>query len=295
MVSFLPMAWWLLSINWFNCIRIGTIARVFGYKIDMQKLVFHISVVILTLTMFSSKAICADTNASVYDDGCRNCHLFQYQMIESDGNGHAESVTCFDCHSEHQAAGVETSPCAACHDSEPHYELDDCLECHRDPHRPLFTLRDTLKPEIDACLSCHGEVGQAMIDYPGKHAEMYCTSCHSRHRQSPSCLDCHTPHNADGNSSSCAQCHSVHRSGAVEFRGYISNSSCSTCHREETAALTMSDSNHSGLNCVYCHSRLHPTVPKCNDCHGLAHSQQLHSLYRDCLVCHGDAHNLISR
>lgn len=229
-------------------------------------------------------------------DDCQKCHSFQVKMVTVDGGRHATAVSCTDCHLSHPPEGeLGTVTCSDCHTDQPHFSVGNCRSCHTDPHRPLVTLRDTLKPARKECLSCHADVGRLMRAAPSKHADLFCTRCHNRHKESPSCIDCHAPHQQNQNDASCIGCHSPHQPRNVRFVGYVPASFCRTCHKQEADDLAKSNSNHGGLNCTYCHSGLHPTTPSCQDCHGLPHTQSQHSQFRDCLECHGDAHRLMSR
>jgi len=250
--------------------------------------------VILILQFLSSTAIGIEVSDWSIDE-CGKCHSFKVRMISSDGGKHAEEISCVDCHPGHPP-GTErvTMDCIDCHDGRAHFTIGNCFNCHIDPHRPLVTLRDTLKPARMECISCHDDIGAEMVKFPSLHAELFCTSCHSRHKEVPGCLDCHSPHELKQSDKDCSLCHSPHSPGEVVLRGYIQASFCRTCHRQQADDLAETKTTHGGLNCTNCHKDFHPNLPECRDCHGLPHNQDIHRHFRDCLECHEDAHNLIS-
>lgn len=226
---------------------------------------------------------------------CKKCHMLQPQMIAEGGGKHATEIGCLDCHPQHPPQGDATKvDCRHCHEGELHFEIGDCLHCHTNPHKPRESLRDPLKPARKECLSCHGEVGEQMAAAPSRHARLFCNRCHSRHKEIPSCLDCHTGHQQTQVAADCSKCHSAHQPLQIVPYGYVPGKFCRPCHVSEAMDLAASKSLHGGINCVYCHKGRHPSVPKCQDCHGLPHSRVIHTQFRECLECHGDAHRLLS-
>lgn len=236
------------------------------------------------------------TNAIVLQaDDCKKCHWAQLQMIAEGGGLHATALSCLDCHPQHLPQNKDTKVgCLHCHKGELHFEVGDCRHCHVNPHEPLVSLRDPLKPARKECLSCHGEVGERMAAAPSRHAELFCNRCHSQHKEIPTCLDCHCAHQQNQVAVDCLKCHSAHQPLQIIPTGYVPAKFCRPCHGSQTMDLAASKSLHSGISCVYCHKGVHPSVAKCQDCHGLPHSQDIHKQYRSCLECHGDAHRLIS-
>lgn len=229
------------------------------------------------------------------DSGCVDCHDFQVEMVKQDGGEHAASLMCSDCHPEHAPDGENIlQDCTLCHDGEPHYAVGNCRHCHLDPHRPLVSLRDPLKPARRECLSCHPGVGDVMADAPGRHAEMFCNHCHDRHGFSPECLDCHEPHKETPSRTDCQFCHPPHSPARISVGGHVPASACQACHREQAKDLARTTTRHGMVNCVYCHNGRHRSVTPCRECHGQPHSGMLHEKYGECLFCHGDAHRLIS-
>lgn len=246
------------------------------------------------LQLFFVGAVCAaDGNRLLLDD-CQKCHALEVRLVAENGGRHADAVSCLDCHPDHTAGQVATLACQSCHTDHPHYALNGCTDCHRDPHRPLATLTETSRPARKECLSCHPDVGTRMAERPGKHAKMFCSSCHVKHKSVPSCLDCHRPHQDNQIGSDCASCHSYHSPLPAVLKGYVRSSFCRTCHKRQADDLARTRTNHGGINCAFCHKGQHPSVPNCQDCHGLPHSRTLHRQYLNCLDCHRDAHNLMS-
>jgi hypothetical protein len=228
---------------------------------------------------------------------CPKCHSYKIKKIKNAGGKHAE-VACLDCHPRQHVPekGSTVAACENCHFEQPHYEIKDCLHCHADPHMPMATLRDPVKPARVECLSCHGDVGKEMQQAEGAHAQLYCTRCHKRHEYLPECLDCHNPHMRSQPAAACKRCHRPHNPQQVNPAGWVPAIFCGACHRKEREYLASTTSKHSVITCVYCHEGPHPSKPRCHDCHVLPHDLALHRQYRGCLSdCHGDAHRLVSK
>ncbi|WP_155005874.1 hypothetical protein [Pelobacter seleniigenes] len=226
---------------------------------------------------------------------CGKCHTSQFQVVSDFGGRHATEVGCLDCHPRHPpATGQFTLDCNACHNDQPHDRIDHCTHCHVDPHQPLQSLRDPLKPARKECLSCHADIGRQMADEPSRHAKLFCNRCHTKHKEIPACLECHQPHGSNQNSADCLLCHPAHQPLAIAPHGYIAEKLCRICHLQQGRDLAATNTNHGGINCVSCHKGRHPSVPRCQDCHGLPHAPSLHSQFRSCLECHEDAHRLVS-
>ena len=250
--------------------------------------------IFLTLSILMALVSAAAANRLQIDD-CGKCHAFQLKIVAQDGGEHATAVECLDCHPQHSPKKENMIPdCAMCHVEQPHYQIGNCLHCHTDPHRPLASLRDPLKPTRKECLSCHSEVGQQMEAAPSRHAKIFCNRCHSKHKEIPGCLDCHEPHSSGQVGEDCLKCHPAHQPLKIAPTGYIPATLCRPCHSNQVNALAETNTNHAGINCIYCHKGQHPSLASCQDCHGLPHTQSIHSQFRDCLECHGDAHRLIS-
>ena len=254
---------------------------------------FFCLIMFLLFVSLASDVSAAETSDQVSDD-CGECHSFRQNMLETFGGSHGTEIGCLDCHSQHSPETKSlTVACDECHDGETHYQIKDCLHCHLNPHKPLYSLRDPIKPAREECISCHAEVGEEMATAPSLHSELYCTRCHDSHTFIPSCLDCHEPHLAQQTDFDCLHCHPAHSPSDIVPTGYIPRTFCQVCHIEESRNLANTNTNHGVVNCKGCHKGQHTSIPNCRDCHGLPHLQKIHSQQRDCLACHGDAHLLI--
>lgn len=258
-----------------------------------------IYVIALLFGLLCSSAVtfgAEETDTGLKEKDCAKCHMFQLKVLNDWGGRHRTEVGCLDCHPQHPPEGEETiKTCTSCHFDRPHFQISGCLDCHVDPHKPLAALQDTIKPARVECLSCHAEVGEKMSASPSKHAKLFCTKCHNRHGFVPSCLDCHSPHLSDQGDPECLRCHKAHRPLKIVPAGWIPETYCMVCHEKEARALAETRTNHGGIICTFCHKGQHPSVPTCQECHGLPHDQRMHSKFRGCLSdCHGDAHRLLS-
>ncbi|MFO7981882.1 MAG: hypothetical protein R6V08_00330, partial [Desulfuromonadales bacterium] len=154
---------------------------------------------------------------------CIKCHRFQSARMAETGSLHATAVGCMDCHPGHPPeTDVMVVPCGSCHAGQPHDEVGHCLHCHTDPHQPLASLRDPLKPARKECLSCHAPVGELMAASPSRHAELFCNRCHDQHKRIPDCLECHDPHTSSQATPDCLGCHPAHQPMQIELSGYVS-------------------------------------------------------------------------
>jgi hypothetical protein len=226
---------------------------------------------------------------------CVKCHAGQISQLVADGSKHATEVSCLDCHPRHLPESTEMiTACVVCHEGQPHYQIKDCQHCHMNSHMPMTHLRDPLKPVREECLSCHAEVGQGMIVSPSRHSELFCNRCHNYHKEIPECLECHLSHREEQSAADCYRCHKAHQPLQVVPSGYLPVSFCRVCHQEAARDLAATKTNHVGINCVSCHREEHPSTPACQDCHGVPHSQVIHSKHQNCLECHVDAHRLVS-
>jgi hypothetical protein len=255
------------------------------------KLAFLVSILLLisAATFVSAAGVSEQPSAD-----CGECHGFRMHMIKAYGGEHGTEISCLDCHSQHeQGEKSETVACSECHEGEDHYQVKDCLHCHMNPHKPIESLRDPLKPARKECISCHADVGTEMTQAPSRHSKLYCTRCHDSHQFVPSCLDCHNPHLVQQTDYDCLHCHPAHSPLKIEPTGYTPRTFCQVCHIEEARNLANTRTNHRWLNCVYCHKGPHTSSPNCRDCHGLPHTPSTHSQERECLACHSDVHLLI--
>lgn len=250
--------------------------------------------ILLLVASFCVCAIAADA-AELERGDCGKCHSEKVRALTAAGGPHATEVGCLDCHPHHPPrSGTAFRACNECHQSRPHYEIDGCRHCHTDPHQPLVSLRDPLKPMRRECLSCHPEVGRQMNENPSRHGELYCTRCHSRHKEVSTCLDCHEPHLANQTNPDCGTCHPTHAPLRIVPAGHVPSRFCQVCHAQVARDLAATKTNHGGITCLYCHQGPHRSIPECQACHGLPHAQAIHRQHRGCRDCHGGAHRLIS-
>ena len=226
---------------------------------------------------------------------CQKCHDVQPAEVQADGGKHKTAVTCMDCHVEHPPIGTQSIPqCSMCHEGEEHFQLENCLACHQNPHTPLrIKVADT--PEVmKGCLTCHGDKGEEFARYPSKHAAQNCTLCHpSQHKVIEKCLGCHEPHSPDMIYEDCLRCHRPHSPLEITYAETTPSNLCGACHNELFEKLSNNTSKHHDLTCAYCHKNRHPTVPTCKDCHEAPHSPSLLSSFPDCLKCHNNPHDLL--
>ena len=248
---------------------------------------------LMLISLFSIISSAAALEVQPFD--CAKCHVAQINQIVADGSKHTTEISCLDCHPRHLPDSTDTiTDCIVCHEGQQHFQIGDCLHCHMNPHMPMTHLRDPLKPARDECLSCHSDVGQGMAASPSRPSELFCNRCHNHHKEIPECLECHGAHLEEQTATDCFRCHQVHQPLQIVPSGYLPTSFCRVCHQEAARNLAETNTNHVGINCVSCHKGQHPSTPACQDCHGLPHSQVIHSKHQNCLECHVDAHRLIS-
>jgi hypothetical protein len=241
---------------------------------------------------FSQQPATAQERPPLTIDDCLKCHPKQPVTIASSGGKHSTAVTCLDCHVEHKPEGTDTIPqCSNCHEGESHFQLENCLACHSDPHQPLNLV---LTGDITGpCLTCHDQQGQEFKDFPSMHAEQSCTFCHEVHGKIPDCAQCHEPHVADQVTADCLGCHQAHHPLQIVPSDETPNSACGACHDDVVELLSQTETKHGQLACAFCHQGSHPAVPTCQDCHGEPHSAAMHKQMPDCLTCHMNPHKLI--
>ena len=154
-----------------------------GYSLFVLLCAAVIGTMMLTAFALDAKAELASLEVT----DCVKCHQEEPATIASNGGKHKTAVTCLDCHQEHPPWGEEVIPaCSMCHEGRSHFELENCLSCHSNPHEPLaLHLADDIK---EPCLTCHEGPGQDFANYESAHAEQSCTFCHEVHGQIPDCV-----------------------------------------------------------------------------------------------------------
>jgi hypothetical protein len=223
---------------------------------------------------------------------CSKCHADQPATVAANGGKHRTEVSCLDCHEEHPPWGEESIPeCSMCHEGESHFELENCLACHSNPHEPLaLHLADDIR---EPCLTCHEGPGQDFAAYESAHAEQSCTFCHDVHGRVPDCAECHEPHVAEQLTSDCLGCHPAHHPLQITVALTTPRSFCAACHEEVGAQLEKTETKHQTFTCAFCHRMEHPSYPTCMTCHGEPHSPLMHKKMPNCIDCHMDPHYLV--
>jgi hypothetical protein len=245
---------------------------------------------VIVMTFFVLPAFAEET-AKLTPADCVKCHKKEPATISASGGKHRTAVTCIDCHEEHLPWGKNTIPkCSKCHKGKSHFELENCLACHSDPHQPL-----NLKLAADVtgpCLTCHEQQGKEFKEFPSAHAKQSCTFCHNVHGQIPECFKCHKPHAQGQTMDDCLTCHPAHHPLQISYPLTTPRAFCVPCHEEEGELLAKTTAKHQTFTCAFCHRGTHPNVPQCQTCHGEPHSPAMHKKIPVCLDCHIDAHNL---
>ncbi len=216
------------------------------------------------------------------ESDCIKCHMVASEDIEVAGMAHKTAVKCLDCHVGHPPVVFEIIPtCVSCHSGKPHFEINQCLSCHSNPHRPLELqlARNITGP----CLTCHADQGTQLKDFPSVHTGLNCTACHQAHRQVPDCLNCHQPHSADMVQADCQMCHQAHKPLVIAYGPSVPAKSCAACHADTAGTVAASQAKHKDVNCVTCHEAQHGRVPQCAQCHQ-PHSKEM--VQADCDMCH---------
>jgi hypothetical protein len=233
-----------------------------------------------------------DGTPSLTEDMCIICHDVAPADISNAGGAHKTDVSCVECHDGHPPMKMEIIPkCSDCHSGENHFELNNCLSCHSNPHRPReIQIGNNV---TDACLSCHEAPGHQLQENQTKHTLLACSSCHQKkHGMIPNCLQCHSPHSKEMNDDTCTGCHQAHQPIPVVIAGNIPSSQCAACHEDIANMLNVNRTKHSELVCATCHQGEHKTIPTCHQCHDQPHWSNLEEKFPNCLNCHVNPHNL---
>jgi hypothetical protein len=249
---------------------------------------FILSVIVMTLFALP---VAAEESATLSPSDCVKCHKKEPATVSASGGLHRTAVTCLDCHEEHPPWGEDVIPqCSKCHEGKSHYELENCLACHSDPHQPLnLNLADDV---TGPCLTCHEQQGQEFNDYASAHAEQSCTFCHNAHGQIPECFECHEPHAQGQTMNDCLACHPVHHPLQISYALTTPRAFCVPCHDGIGELMSQTTTKHQTFTCAFCHRGTHPSVPQCQTCHGEPHSAVMHKKMPNCIDCHIDPHNL---
>lgn len=254
---------------------------------------------LIFLQFFFSFSVLAANNPSLADNNrgelrlsdCDKCHQKELSDLLEAGLAHKTELSCRDCHSGHRPKSFENIPhCALCHNDQPHYQLQQCLPCHQNPHRP----REIRLPKKahNECMTCHLSQGDQLARNPSYHSALVCTDCHQQHGQLPPCMSCHKGHNNQMTEEVCQNCHQPHQPLAISYAAATPTSDCSGCHSQALQQLNASPKKHRRLTCATCHPQRHKTITGCRTCHGEPHADAILDRFPDCGACHGKAHSL---
>ena len=222
---------------------------------------------------------------------CSKCHTKEVKDIETEGMAHKTEISCTDCHVGHKPKSFENIPsCSLCHSGAPHYDQLQCLNCHRNPHRPL-EIKLPKKAHAE-CLTCHDSQGEELQQFPSYHSTLVCTDCHYEHAFLPECMSCHKSHGDSMAEEICQTCHAPHKPLDIAYGDDVPSRLCSPCHTEAATLMGKTQSKHGQLNCSECHRSQHGIIPECQDCHEKPHADALHTKFSKCGECHVTAHNL---
>ncbi len=228
--------------------------------------------------------------SSLSNVDCSKCHAGPPADIAAAGGKHKE-VGCTACHPGHRPSSKNNIPqCNQCHMGKPHFELKNCLGCHKNPHTPRkiqFAGNVT-----DPCLTCHTQQISQLRDNKSKHTSLYCSTCHDVHGKKPACTQCHKPHSASMTADDCKKCHKAHMPKAVTYASDTPSQDCGACHAKVVTMLSSSSAKHKAFGCAFCHQERHKMIPRCQDCHGDKHPAGIMAKFPKCGDCHNIAHDL---
>lgn len=257
--------------------------------------VVHALAMVLVIPLVLGFACRSEAEASAKPtltlDDCAKCHTAPPEDIATAGAGHNKAITCFDCHTNHRPASKDNIPkCSQCHTGKPHYDLQGCMSCHKNPHTPLkISFANNI---TSPCLTCHSQQVAQLREFKSKHSNLYCSGCHSVHRIVPQCTQCHKSHSTEMTQADCKKCHKAHKPTIVSFSTDIPSKDCAACHKKTLDILDASNSKHKKLACAYCHAGTHKLIPTCESCHKVPHAATLMAKFPKCYDCHYIAHDL---
>ena len=232
----------------------------------------------------------AGTDAPPKKEDCVKCHSGQVNDIKTAGGRH-RAVPCGGCHIGHPPTVKKPiEKCSRCHLStrKAHFELRDCLHCHKNPHMPLnMSLADK-----GVCLNCHTQQDAQLREHKSRHSTIACTTCHPVHRQIPQCTQCHKPHSAEMVVADCKKCHKAHMPKPATYAADTPSKDCGSCHKKAFDLLSSSEAKHRPLACASCHQGRHKMIPDCKDCHGAPHAAGIMAKFPKCGHCHNTAHDV---
>lgn len=213
-------------------------------------------------------------------DACTNCHTphdFEKEDVKScktchqkgtmQGKGADKHADCQSCHAPHDPKASAAASCGKCHDvksSHPDPKGAGCTACHN-PHPAAGSAVASSVLAASGCVTCHtGVRSQA-----GKHGDLACNKCHSKHDEGKPVAG-------------CATCHSAQ---ATRVAQNPKHAECTSCHTGKGHRPT----TNAGA-CVACHEQEQKTAPKghqaCNKCHDLHSGQRIAAAAGGCKGCH---------
>jgi predicted CXXCH cytochrome family protein len=258
---------------------------------NIGRIGIHLATV-LVAGLFAVSVQAAEPAPALSVNDCIKCHTSEPGDIAKAGGKHKTDITCVDCHTSHRPSSKNNIPqCSNCHTGKPHFELQNCLGCHKNPHAPKNIVLPT--KITDPCLSCHTQQIKQLKDYPSKHTQLFCSDCHNVHGAVPECTKCHQKlHSAEMTVNVCKNCHKAHMPKVVIYGANVPNKECAACHKKAYDFLNASATKHRTLGCAFCHKAQHKMVPKCQDCHGTPHPAPMLAKFQKCQDCHNIAHDL---
>lgn len=228
---------------------------------------------------------------------CGQCHPSHFGDLKQSGGKH--QFDCRECHEVFHAYNplkknyAEIMPqCATCH-GQPHGNKHvQCLNCHNNPHAPNRVPMTHMLAGI--CSDCHSPQAAELQQFPSKHTEQSCNSCHyNRHGYIPTCSECHEPHFDTQAQVTCMQCHPVHQPRTIVLAADVDLKTCDACHTDIYSKWQDTPSKHGQVSCAECHTE-HGLIPECSNCHEppKSHAPKLLEMFPKCLTCHLDVHDL---
>jgi hypothetical protein len=192
-------------------------------------IVLRLSAGVVALLLYSRMGL-AGTTYRYRPEECVRCHGVEVVDLATAGGNH-KALSCADCHAGHPPEVTKpNAPCGKCHSAawNDHFRAPACLNCHRDPHKPLqISLKGAGK---DACLVCHGLESWELRKFKSKHSALDCSQCHDVHRKIPSCFQCHKPHQGKI-AGGCNFCHKAHMPKLDGYPEAAPSENCGMCHK----------------------------------------------------------------